>query len=943
MLTRFCTLFFTVFLSAVLSAQVVTISPSFPTQNDNVTITFNAALGNGELQGVVPVYAHTGVILEGSDGWQNVQGNWATADPNVLMTTLGNNLYQISYNISAFYNLQPGDVVQKLAFVFRNTSGSLVGRNADQSDIFVDIYPDTFSGGIQTPYQPEILFDNPSNFQVSAATNTDATITLYLDNVELSTADNVMSLSASADFTGMPTGQYWLWMEATDGSTTITDSTYVILQGDPDIQESPAGVVDGINYIDDSTVILQIFAPYKNFIYVLGDFNNWEFHPDYFMHKTPAGDRYWVEVPNLNPGQEYRFQYSIDQGDMRVADIYADKILDPYNDPYIPASVYPNLISYPTGKTTEIVSVLQTAQTPYNWQVQNFNRPPSDNLIIYELLIRDFDENHSFQAVTDHLDYLDSLGVNAIELMPFNEFEGNESWGYNPDFYFAPDKYYGTKAALKNLIDQCHLRGIAVIQDVVFNHSFGQNPQLRMYSQSGGPSGPPTANSPYFNVTATHPFSVGYDYNHSAPATQEFMKRNLKYWVQEYKIDGFRFDLSKGFTQNVTTNVGQWGQYDQSRVDNWLRIRDEIHEYDDNVYMILEHLGDNSEETVLANAGLMPWGNLNHEYNEASMGYSSNLNWADYQNRNWQYANLVTYAESHDEERLMYKNLEYGNSNGDYDVTDLATALERQEAIAAFLIPLRGPKMIWQFGELGYDYSLFSCPDGTISENCRTTNKPVRWDYLDVPERQHLFKVYSALSKLKTENEAMRSNNYNWDVSGYGKRLVIQDPSMNVVVIANFNVTSISLVPGFPHTGTWYNYLSGESIIEDNLSNAFLLQPGEYRIYTDVELQTPDLSVGIDEVGKYRSSFTSVYPNPFDALTTVSYQLSGSQHVTLNIFDLNGRLIRHLANGHQAGGNYNISWNGKMDSGERCAPGVYLIQLVSDEGTANTKVVYQGE
>lgn len=127
-----------------------------------------------------------------------------------------------------------------------------------------------------------------------------------------------------------------------------------------------------------------------------------------------------------------------------------------------------------------------------------------------------------------------------------------------------------------------------------------------------------------------------------------------------------------------------------------MRIRNEIHEYDDNVYMILEHLGDNSEETVLANAGMMPWGNINHEYNEASMGYGSNLNWADFQNRNWQYANLVSYAESHDEERLMYKNLEYGNSNGDYDVQDLATALERQEAIAAFLIPLRGPKMIDQ-------------------------------------------------------------------------------------------------------------------------------------------------------------------------------------------------------------------------------------------------------
>ena len=57
--------------------------------------------------------------------------------------------------------------------------------------------------------------------------------------------------------------------------------------------------------------------------------------------------------------------------------------------------------------------------------------------------------------------------------MPFNEFEGNDSWGYNPDFYFAPDKYYGPKNTLKEFIDSCHSKGIAVIMDIALNHSFG--------------------------------------------------------------------------------------------------------------------------------------------------------------------------------------------------------------------------------------------------------------------------------------------------------------------------------------------------------------------------------------------------------------------------------------------------------------------------------------
>ena len=940
MLKRLSILFLSGFITAQLLAQIVTIDPPFATQTDNITVTYNAALGNGGLIGVSPVYAHTGVILEGQSGWQNVQGNWGTADPNVIMTSLGNNLHEISFNITEFYNLQPDDVVEQLAFVFRNANGSLEGKTADNSDIFVDIFSNLFSGNITEPFDPVIFTEPPANVSFTVQTNESAAITLYLDDVTLSSQNSVTDLSYSVDFSGESAGLYWLWMEADNGVTTISDSTYIIIQADPVIASPPAGVKDGINYINNETVILQIYAPYKEFVYVLGDFNQWQFHPEYFTKVTPEGDRFWLEINDLNPGQEYRFQYSIDEEDMRVADIYADKILDPWNDPYIPADVYPDLIDYPVGLTTEIVSVFQTAQPTYNWQVENFERPDENKLIIYELLIRDWDENHSYQSVTDRLDYLETLGVNAIELMPFTEFEGNESWGYNPMFYFAPDKYYGPKDALKALVDECHLRGIAVIQDVVFNHSFGQNPQLRMYSESGGPAGPPSANSPYFNVNARHPFNVGYDYDHSQTAVQEFVKRNLQYWVEEYKIDGFRFDLSKGFTQNQTNDVGQWNQYDQSRVDHWFRIRDEIYSYDDEVYMILEHLGNNNEETVLANGGMMLWGNINHEYNEASMGYASNLNWADYQNRNWNQPKLVSYAESHDEERLMYKNLEYGNSAAGYDITELETALARQEAVAALFIPLPGPKMMWQFGELGYDYSINHCPDGTIDPDCRVANKPIRLDYYDEAGRQRLYKVYAALNKLKTEHEAFSSTDYTWDVAGTGKRLIIEHPSMDVVIIANFDVVPITMIPGFTHTGTWYDYMLGTTIIEENLSNGFLLQPGEYRIYTDVALETPDLTVGLASADKSVETAVTIYPNPFQYITNISYSLDQTDRVVVCITDINGKLVKTLFAGRQAQGNHTITWDGTDNTGGKAASGIYTVQIIAHHSMATSKVVY---
>ena len=107
--------------------------------------------------------------------------------------------------------------------------------------------------------------------------------------------------------------------------------------------------------------------------------------------------------------------------------------------------------------------------------------------------------------------------------------------------------------------------------------------------------------------------------------------------------------------------------------------------------LILEHLAVNSEEKELSDYGFMLWGNLNHTFNEASMGYNNNSNFsgAIYTERGWSNPHLVSYMESHDEERLMYKNLEFGNESGDYSVKDFSTAIDRQKLANTFyfLIP----------------------------------------------------------------------------------------------------------------------------------------------------------------------------------------------------------------------------------------------------------------
>ena len=221
----------------------------------------------------------------------------------------------------------------------------------------------------------------------------------------------------------------------------------------------------------------------------------------------------------------------------------------------------------PTGRATGVVSVFETGREPYAWQVDDFERPAPEDLVIYELLVRDFVGKHDYATLVDTLDYLERLGVNAIELMPVNEFEGNESWGYNTaGYYFAPDKYYGPAEDLKRFVDEAHRRGIAVILDLVLNHSYG-GPMVDLYLD---PSGRPAADNPWFNAqhnfanTAAH---WGRDFDHESAATQYFVDRVTRYWLEEYRVDGYRFDFTKGIGNNFKPLSDDWGsRYDADRV-----------------------------------------------------------------------------------------------------------------------------------------------------------------------------------------------------------------------------------------------------------------------------------------------------------------------------------------------------------------------------------------
>ena len=587
---------------------------------------------------------------------------------------------------------------------------------------------------------------------------------------------------------------------------------------------------DGITRISDDSLAFVLFAPNKQSVHLIGDFNDWEISEDYQMKND--GDRFWIKIGNLDKNKEYICQYLIDNT-IRIADPYANKISDPWNDKDILASVYPNLIPYPTGKTTQIAMTVTTKMDNYSWQIKNYTATHPEKLVIYEILIRDFTTLRSIKGVQEKIPYLKELGVNAIELMPFNEFEANDSWGYNPSFYFAPDKAYGTSEDYKAFIDECHVNGIAVIMDIVLNHSYGQSPMVRMYQNGSTVS----VDNPWYNVKSnfSNPDAQwGYDFNHESPYTQVFVDSVCAYWMQEYKVDGYRFDFTKGFSNTPYPATGDnWGSaYDAARIKNLKRIYDELKKRNPNAIFICEHLSENREEKELADYGMLLWGNLNYNMNEATMGWGEekgdygnkgDLSWASYKQRDWTYPNLVAYMESHDEERLMYKNKQWGKEQGSYSVKQISTGLQRNAAATVILFSLPGPKMIWQFGELGYDVS--------IDYNGRLGKKPFHWEYYEQPDRKALFDVYAKMIDLHINHPVFSTSDYTIDLTNHFKTVVLKSANETVVAMANFDVVTKTKNVNFTKTGVWNDYFTGLEITADAATKSITLNPGEYRLY----------------------------------------------------------------------------------------------------------------
>ena len=921
--------------------QTVTysVSPSTFEETDLITLTFNGNSINEATWGVVGnalyLWAWSSDINDVNQIDCPTNGGWTSSNEvNRLIYNSGTDTYSISFTPTTFYS-RIG--IGRIGFLIKAKNGT--GDKKSQ-DILVEV--GNFQVTLTSPLQNSSTILASGGSLAIAATNTagNASYNLKANGVSINT--NPGTSNYTFNHTNITANQNYD-LEVTQGTTTITKKFSAIVNPGTVSEAMPVGLVEGINYNagDPTKASLVIDAPGKDFIYVAGSFNNWQPGTTYAMKKDVSSSKFWLELTGLVSGTNYSYQYwVIDETPItnspimvKTADPYSTLVLNKDEDPWIPAGNYPNLPAYPIGQERE-VTVLQTGQTPYSWSAAttNFVKPEKDKLVVYEVLVRDFDANRSYQNLIDRIDYFKNLKVNAIELMPVMEFDGNESWGYNTSFHMALDKAYGAADKLKEFIDLCHQNGIAVILDVALNHAFGRNPMDRMWMSDpdGDGWGGPASDNPYFNISSTHSYNVGNDFNHQLPRTKNYVKRVVKQWIEEYKIDGFRWDLTKGFTQNCPFTGSGSAQdnctnvYQQDRVDVLKEYADYSWSLDPNHIVIFEHLGNDNEEQQWANyrlgetpsKGVMMWGKMTNEYNQLSMGYNSsnNIERMGYDAHGFTGKRVMGYAESHDEERLMYKNLTFGqSSNPSHNVKTLSTALARMSAIGAVSLLVPGPKMIWHFGALGWEKSIWTCNNGVLntdydggvpSGDCKLdTKQQPQWvnNWLGDSNRNKIYFDWAKMIALKTTEPVF---NASFDIQSgntFTPRLFLWDNSLpstqlkNVVVLTNFDVNSQNVVPDFPYTGTWYNLMDNSTLDVTSTTATIAIEAGGFRIYGN-----KPSTLGTDKFEVNGEIY--LYPNPASNYFTLN-----TATLKVEIYSITGQLVKSFNSNQSKENQFSIS------------------------------------
>ena len=498
----------------------------------------------------------------------------------------------------------------------------------------------------------------------------------------------------------------------------------------------------------------------------------------------------------------------------------------------------------------------------------------------------------------EKIPYLRKLGVTAVELMPIMEFDGNNSWGYNTNSYMAPDKSYGSPAEYKQFIDECHKNGIAVILDIVLNHTPGLHPWYRMYE---------AGTSPFYNATAPHNYSVYEDLRQEYPLVEQHWVDVLTYWLTAYKVDGFRFDLTKGLGDSNSYGGGT-DNYNQSRIDRLIRLNQAMKKVNPYVLHINENLAGAQEETAMGNAGMLQWNNQNGNAGNYARGNGADLKYFNAANCSRPAGSTVDYAESHDEEWMgAYAKESSAASAIRGSVSRRAKVIG---SIGAQLLIQPGPKMVWQFGELAFEQSR--------TEDTRTSPKEVHWEYLDNADRAACMDVYAQVAWIRRLNPELFNRNVNITYNSFGSGTGVRSirlVSGNKEVVAFINpgdkTATVSCASGLTVD-------SSQLVVESRNAKTALTRSGN-----NVSVSLPQYSVAVYATAN-TSGIEDVVTDGEAAAANRVYALSGQiviegEYAQASVYTLSGQNV----------------FTGKLIGNIAVAPGIYIVNV---DGNA-TKVL----
>lgn len=536
------------------------------------------------------------------------------------------------------------------------------------------------------------------------------------------------------------------------------------------------------NQDDKNEIIFSLFAPNNNSANLIGDFSDWK-----TIRMEKGDDGFFRTAVALADGT-YRYKFNIQSKSW----FYEEDEWKTINDPYATD------VDMETNNSILRVKNGHKVVDDYEWKPDLVPLPNNSQIIIYEMHVGDFSggENDPFERgkytnVVEKLNYLAELGVNAIELMPLKESPGEHNWGYSPIHYFSPDSAYGTTEQLKELVDSCHALGIRVIVDGVYNHASTDNPLIQIdhdYWFHHDPKDPDENWGPEFNYET-------FDGKHNTYPARKFILDSMRFWINEYHIDGVRYDAARqlGNFEAMRDFV------EMSREAASMKPFLNVAEYIPTNPVITAPNGPMdscwNDSFMFIVIGLLKGGNLDLEQIKNAidckrMGFAHTVS-------------VVNYLSNHDQNRLMKILGENGIMGKE--------AYKRAKFGAAILFTAVGIPMIWMGEEFG-EYA-----------ELKTDKNKINWQLLETPENKELFEHYKTLITLRKTHSAFQTANVSFFQADADNGVLCflryADDGDLVAVILNLSGDDLKnyTVNNFPENGEWHEWTKDyDSSVEQN-------------------------------------------------------------------------------------------------------------------------------